>query len=273
MNELEKDIYYTQHLNEGSPYYSGVYFSTNEHLDKILINFDIKDKKVLTCVGSGDQAFHFINYGAKSVDLFDINKLTFYYYYLRVWTIRYLNKSYPSYYLDNHFIKELLSLVDVKTSDELLAYNYWKLFVDIINQKCSDFLFLPSFLDVDRKIYDNTSLAKRLECLNTHFYNFDISKKVNINEKYDIIYTSNISEYFDNDIKLYKTYRNNLNVLLNKNGIVVCSNVVSDDKNKLCEDVMKRYFKRYDLDVSDDSYPTNVKSLCYYYKKRSFQFF
>ena len=37
--------------------------------------------------------------GANCVDLFDINKFTFFYYYLRIWIIKYLNKSYPDYFL------------------------------------------------------------------------------------------------------------------------------------------------------------------------------
>ena len=48
-----------------------------------------------TVLASGDQAFYFYDNGAKKVDLFDINKLSIYYYYLRVWIIKYLGRFYP----------------------------------------------------------------------------------------------------------------------------------------------------------------------------------
>lgn len=47
-------------------------------------------------LGSGDQAFHFLNRDAKSVDVFDINRLSIYYYYLRIWLIKYMNEFYPN---------------------------------------------------------------------------------------------------------------------------------------------------------------------------------
>ena len=53
--------------------YDRVYFDTNEACDDIISKYDFKDKKVLTVLASGDQAFHFYENGAKSVYLFDIN--------------------------------------------------------------------------------------------------------------------------------------------------------------------------------------------------------
>ena len=64
----------------------------------IQINFDavnVEGRDVLTVLGSGDQALYMYDRGAKSVYLFDKNNLTLYYYYLRVWTIEYLNEFYP----------------------------------------------------------------------------------------------------------------------------------------------------------------------------------
>ena len=75
--------------------YRKVYSQTNEHLRQLYSNVDFSDKKVLSVAASGDQAFLAYAFGAKHIDLFDINKITLYYYYLRLWTIKYFNKFYP----------------------------------------------------------------------------------------------------------------------------------------------------------------------------------
>ena len=55
------------------------------------------------------------------------------------------------------------------------------------------------------------------------FYNIDLTNKVNINKKYDVIITSNISEYVHpSSLSIYKE---NLANLLSDNGRIVCSNL------------------------------------------------
>ena len=46
--------------------YDRVYSETNEACDKIISKFDVKDKSILTVLGSGDQAFQFYINGAKN---------------------------------------------------------------------------------------------------------------------------------------------------------------------------------------------------------------
>ena len=70
-----EEMLYSYYYNRFSTY-DKVYFETNEKCDKIISNYDVKDKSVLTVLGSGDQAFQFYKHGAKNVDLFDVNKLT-----------------------------------------------------------------------------------------------------------------------------------------------------------------------------------------------------
>ena len=111
-----RDIDNTSRLMDGieCDSFCPVYFSTNEHLDDIFSYIDVKDKKVLSVIGSGDQAFYFYNNGAKKVDLFDINKLAIYYYFLRVWTMKYLNRSYPYKNFGTSYIRDLiLSLIHI----------------------------------------------------------------------------------------------------------------------------------------------------------------
>lgn len=56
--------------------YSKIYMHTTENIKDFIRCFDLKDKDVFTIAGSGDQALNAYSYGAKSVDIFDINPLT-----------------------------------------------------------------------------------------------------------------------------------------------------------------------------------------------------
>ena len=269
MTELETDIYNTQNLINGREKkgFSPVYFSTNEMLDDILQYIDVQGKKILSVIGSGDQAFHFYNMGARKVDLFDINKLTFYYYYLRVWTMRYLKKSYPEYNMDTNYIRNLLELVTPKSADEIKAYKYWMKFVNNFNVVCSDFMFIPSFLDLDEKIYDGTDLFERIAEYDPKFYHFDITERINHKSKYDIIYTSNIHEYIEKEEK-FKLYRNNLFKLSKRNGIIISTNVMNDGPYEEEIKCMKKKFKCRHLPNIDFDYGIGITSLGYCYSKR-----
>ena len=55
-----------------------LYFNSNEMLNDLFSLVDVDNKDVLCVVGSGDQAFHCYQNGAKHVDLFDRNKFSIY---------------------------------------------------------------------------------------------------------------------------------------------------------------------------------------------------
>ena len=80
MREIERDIVGAQEVysTRYSSKYNKIYFSTNEQLNNLFKNINIKNKDVLTVLGSGDQSFFCYQNDAKSVDVFDINKLTIY---------------------------------------------------------------------------------------------------------------------------------------------------------------------------------------------------
>ena len=201
-----------------------VYFETNEHITDILDNFDIKNKSVLTVIGSGDQAFHFYDRGAKTVDLFDINPLAIHYYYLRKWTIIYLGKSYPEYNFDGTFLKNLLSKVVPKNDLELKSYNYWTEFVHLLSELRveSKQMFKFSIMARNEKAFDITKLKNILKNDSFDYYNVDLARSVKIPGKYDIIYTSNISDYVFMT-GTFNYYRLNLKKLLKKSGVIISS--------------------------------------------------
>jgi len=244
--------------------YDRVYFDTNEACDDIISKFDFKDKKVLTVLASGDQAFQFYKNGAKSVDLFDINKLTFYYYYLRIWNMRKYHEMYPRWdKLDNNYINELLLSVKPESKDELLAYNYWICFINKFDSKMiKRFLIPPYYAD----IYSDSDLELILEKIDNDsfkFYHADISGIFDVPQKYDFIYTSNLSDYVKKD-KLV-LYRENLYNYLNKGGILLssCLNGAETEQKRF----MKKYFKYRKL-FSYDEDLCSLDLVGYRYKKR-----
>lgn len=224
--------------------YDRVYFETNEQCDKIISNFNVKDKTVLTVLASGDQAFQFYKHGAKNVDLFDVNKLTIYYYYLRIWHIRKNGKMYLKWCPKKGYIKNLLSSVNPKTHDELKAYEYWSLFIDKFDSNAFQRFFNSPYNKGTYKKIDTSLLLDKIDDDDFTFYNIDISNFFDLEKKYDYIYTSNLSDYIKDD-KL-TIYRDNLYNHLNKGGVVLSSNLSGSiycyqysNQRK----IMERYFK------------------------------
>ena len=61
-----------------------VYLFSNENVNsfKSIYNFD--NATVLSVIGSGDQYFSSLLFGAKHIDLFDFNARTIYYFFLNI---------------------------------------------------------------------------------------------------------------------------------------------------------------------------------------------
>ena len=76
-SDILNDVNESLNINFGSKSlfdkYSGIYPYSNENLDVLFNNLDLKDKEVLSVAGSGDHAFYSYNKGACNVDLFDVN--------------------------------------------------------------------------------------------------------------------------------------------------------------------------------------------------------
>lgn len=236
MSNVDFDIEMTGKLMNGisHPNYNKIYFSSNEDLKTIFSNFDFNNKNVLTVLGSGDQAFHFYNKGANQVDLFDINKLTIYYYYLRKWVINYYGTYYPNVLVNNNYFIELFSSVKPCCDLESDALIYWKkYFIEYDYGYCLEmFSFSNSLVEENNKIEDLSVVKEKLNNSLSNIYNTDISKENIIKKHYDVIYTSNISEWLYSNEGIFVpynessfvTYRDNLYDLLNNNGIVIMSN-------------------------------------------------
>ena len=263
MKSVENDALKTINLSEAAKYffskYAPVYPYTNENLDKLYSNFDLYGKDVLTVAASGDQALYAYNQGARNVDLFDINCLTKYYYYLRIWLIKYFDIFYLDEFNINdkenyiksisniyEIIKEeydfgdssfrlqstldlLLNFVRPSNIEEAKALKYWMLISNLClatNRSFDSFANNYYFMDDgDRKIRVNdlSRIRFMLKRNSFNFYNVDLKGNFNIDKRYDVVIASNIHETVrDNDIY---AFRDNLYNLLNDGGIAVLSNI------------------------------------------------
>lgn len=247
---------------EFSDKYYTIYFNSNERLKEIFSKIDVYDKDVLTVVGSGDQVFYSFYNGARSVDMFDKNKLSIHYYYLRTWVIKYLDKFYPSK-LNKKYIKTLLKIVKPHTKEERDSLRFWKIYIKIFTDEDTEELFSYSRKNKINTIRNLSLIKKRIENDDVCFYNVDISKKVDIKKKYDIIFTSNIVDYLLFDEKLLRLYRDNLDSLLKNGGIIVRCHVLKGVNTNL----EKRLFleKFYSNDIPSK---TNKKSIGFVYTKK-----
>ena len=107
--------------------YDKVFYKTNEDLLDIYLDIDFYNKDVLSVQASGDQVLTARFLDAKNVDSFDINRLTLYYFYLRLWSIKYRDKLYPEVEGGNKWIRKLVIEVEPNSEMEKKALDFYKM--------------------------------------------------------------------------------------------------------------------------------------------------
>lgn len=214
--------------NDNKCNYGRVYQWSNESMEALFRNFSVRDKDVLTVVGSGDQVFGSLYNGANSVDTFDVNKLAIYYYFLRKWIIQRFGVVYPDRdFLMNKY-NDLVRLVfSLKPDNDLerKASLFWMHYLIGGN---NPLLFYPG---TNRQESD---FAKDIEGLRrsikpVSFRLQDITEEYKGSKKYDVVILSNILEHVEDDFR-YNAVRSNIERLLNDDGICVCSHLLYDSK-------------------------------------------
>lgn len=109
-----------------------IYDFTDENVSAYKDIFDFSNARVLTVLGSGDQYFTSLLNGAKSIEVFDYNIVTWYYFLLKFTAIKYL--SYEDFYqmfitdnLDNLKIyNKLLPFLPKESACFSISYIFYK---------------------------------------------------------------------------------------------------------------------------------------------------
>ena len=228
--------------------YGQMYFKVNEKMADNILSFDYQDKSVLTVLSSSDQMLMLKSLEASEVDVFDVNRLTIYYYYLRRWSIKYNNELYPNIYNNNHLLRLIKK---VKPETELEA-NAVKFYLRHIKEGTE---LDKLFYDIDRQTKGDSLITTARQASpyvekEPTFYIFNLFEDVDLDKTYDYIYISNILEWAQENRKKLMVAKENLEKLTNNNGIVICSNLNNRDENAIKKEkrIFNSSFERYDFE-------------------------
>ena len=155
-------------------------------------------------------------------------------------------------------ITNILKMVSPKSKEEEYAYSYWTMIVHMdikdINQ-----LFYIYFPIISQNFFLTKDVLNGID-RKFKFYNLNISSNINIDSKYDIIYTSNLSEYLYKKNVALERYKDNLIHLLSPGGLIVSTNMIDDDISLLEEEIFKSDFQ------IDRIFNDNEEQIAYTYK-------
>lgn len=207
INKIEKDGHGYVDFSD----YSTCYKFSNENLIGYFDKFKIKDGKILTVCGSGDQVLSSILYGAKEIDCFDSNSTAYYNMMLKYYAIKYL--SY------NDFI-DFFSISSVCTDEKKIYDSFKHRICNIRVRAFFDLLFsenysLSALYNNDTENMENLfynvpylipeNYYKLKSIIDNSKINFKQSDLFNVFEifdgKYDFINFSNIYDYISNSYK------------------------------------------------------------------------
>ncbi|MBQ9182130.1 MAG: DUF3419 family protein [Bacilli bacterium] len=198
--------------------FAPTYSFSNENLKDYFNFFDIKNGNVLTVTGSGDQVITSILHGAKNIDCFDSNTLSYYNLMLKLNAIKSLD------------VEDFLTLYNILTPvknrkkyylkfNESISQENIKIFWDFIFSKKGD-LFRECFINKTDKLdgidYLDIEKYKSLQNINSNinFKKCDVFELPNkYHKKYDFINLSNIYNFIDNS----DDFVDLINILDNKN--------------------------------------------------------
>lgn len=197
-----------------SRYSSPFLFGTENH-EGINNIVDYANKDVLTVASSGDQYLSAIYYGAKVVDLFDINRLTYYMNYLKIAAIYILSyEEFLNFFVpvENGQVKKgffdyilLKKLLPVLPDDVALFWD--KIIYEVSKDKINEFLNVEHiinhfeivkrgmpFYSCKEEYYKLQNLLKNRNY--PKFYEVNLSKLSEVVvDKYDVVFLSNIIEH------------------------------------------------------------------------------
>ena len=188
--------------------FSSIYSFTTENIAGYMNELDLTDKKVITVTGSSDHIINVILKGCTDITTFDINPLTKYYMDLKLSAIKELSyKEFLDFMLydtNKSFDYEIIKRLDVDNEskdfwiNELSKNDY-----DGLKMKRSGSFNLKYF-DFQNKIDCNLYLNEenyaiirdKLGLVKINFIKSNL-KDLKLDEKYDYMFLSNISDYIN----------------------------------------------------------------------------
>lgn len=260
-NELERDQFFNS--------YDSSYLFTTENISGYMP--DLSGKRVLSVCSSGDHYFNALIKGAKQIDLFDINRLSFMVLKLKKAAIINLDRE------------EFLSYFGILNKEHILDYNIYIKFSKYLDEEtytyfshlydwsCRSGNFLYSatsifFADrsepstyfkcnhyLSRENYDILK-SKLYKLNNIQFIWSDVMElKTKLVDLYDVIFLSNIQDY--QKIEKYSLMALNLKKYLTENGKIYMSYLYHNTTNYYLVKELADKLGGYILDI-DSVYST-----------------
>ncbi len=198
-------------------YYSTYLFATENisgFMQKMFMatDFSFSDKRVLTVCSSGDQIFNFLLAGVDSIEAYDINIFTKYFFYLKKAAVEslsyfeFFNFFFPNAFRKNKvFSRKLFEKIKDWIQNEEARVFWETLFSKYDGEKIYySNLFIPNCYSQNTYIACNTYLQseenyyllrQKLKNYHFQFYRLNIFRSVMLCDgKYDFIYLSNIMD-------------------------------------------------------------------------------
>ncbi len=226
MANIDRDIIYMNsilHSKARDAFYC-IYPHSNENLISLFNNLSLEGKDVLSVLSSSDFLFSALASDAKSVDTFDINFLTYRYFYLRKWLLE-INEL-DAYSVSLDFLKAIVkSKKDSDDIDERESSIFWQNYLEQVKDDfydtdifaCAKTIPLIPYRDDCKKISDILR-TRKIEFEHANI----VTDGINNGKKYDAIYLSNILDYNRYRARL-ESLVYNLGDLLNKDGEIICT--------------------------------------------------
>lgn len=231
-----------------------LYSRTNEDLNSLFNLINVKDKSVLSVLSSSDYLFSSLYKGVREIDTFDINAITYRYYFLRKWLIT--NGYIDALNVSCKDIFKLISTINPKSSEEKDSVLFWKYYFNLSRSR-KDCLYYHDdlFIDIKAKkmIYeDNLNvIVDMLDEYDLQFQHMNICNGYNSDKKYDVIFLSNIMDYNRNNKSRMNNICENLDELLSDDGIIVMSHFSFFSNFNLEINIFSKYFDYIPLDIID----------------------
>lgn len=219
-------------------FFEKIYPFTTENINGYIRNFDLSNKSLLTVGSSGDQIINASFFDCSKYSVIDICPYTKFYFYLKKAALITLSYDeflcffcyldYPKMFEENEMAFNLESFEKLKPILKLLDYDSF-VFWDNLFSLYSPLIIRTTFFNSDEekiKVLKEINLYLKDEVLfdkakilikdvNPDFIIGDIFE-VNISDKYDNIFLSNLGSFYD--VLKLRELVNKLNFNLNDNG-------------------------------------------------------
>lgn len=220
-----------------------IYSRTNEELLTLFSQINVKGEDVCTVLSSSDYLFSAIDGGARSVDTFDINPLTYRYYYLRKWLLQQEKLD-----AEGLHVKEISEVVKKRwpaiSKDEEESSIFWETYLTLADNSIlyENQLFAHPHQPNTGYASNINEFAKKVSSFEIKFKSINIcSRRFASDKKYDTVFLSNILDYNRNSGIKLRIVSDNLSRLLNSGGRVVLSSFC----NGYLMDTEKRVFSSH----------------------------